>query len=30
MVGTIEEVVEKAEKMAKDAAAWWKIISSLK
>jgi hypothetical protein len=23
MVGTIEEAIEKADKMAKDAAAWW-------
>jgi hypothetical protein len=28
MVGTIEEAIEKAEKMAKDAAAWW--VKSLK
>jgi hypothetical protein len=26
MVGTIEEVIEKAEKMAKEAAAWWAMF----
>jgi hypothetical protein len=30
MVGTIEDAIEKAEKMAKDAAAWWKKILNLK